>query len=64
MPELQAVNVRISRVRGLLRLAITAETPRNLSFLSRDFPGAKIDCDEGEWSCLLILGREEDHETL
>lgn len=64
LPELQAVNVRISRVHGLFRLAITAETPRDLSFLSQDFPGAEFDCDEGEWSCLLILGREEDHEIL
>lgn len=64
MPELQAVNVRISRVRGLLRLAITAETSKDLSFLSRDFPGAELGRDKGEWSCLLKLGEEGSHEIL
>lgn len=56
--------MRISRVRGLLRLAITAETSKDLSFLSRDFPGAELERDEGEWSCLLKLGEEGSHEIL
>lgn len=57
LPELSSVNVRISRVQGTLRIAMTVETPRDLSALSRAFPGAEVDGDEGEWSCLLMLGK-------
>ena len=57
LPELSSVNVRISRVQGPLRMAMTVETPKDLSVLSRDFPGAEVDWDGGEWSCLLTLGK-------
>ena len=57
LPELSSVNVRISRVQGPLRIAMTVETPKDLSVLPQDFPGAEVDWDGGEWNCLLTLGK-------
>ena len=41
LPELSSVNVRISRVQGPLRIAMTVETDKDLSVLFQAFPGAE-----------------------
>ena len=56
LDSMRSVNVRISRIGGRRRIAVTLECEAELSALARDYPGAEIDNDEGEWTCLLTLG--------
>lgn len=56
LDSLRSVNVRISRFGGRRRIAVTLECEAELSALARDYPGAELDNDEGEWTCLLTLG--------
>lgn len=56
LDSLRSVNVRISRIGGRRRIAVTLECEAELSALARDYPGAELDNDEGEWTCLLTLG--------
>lgn len=35
---------------------MTLECEAELSALARDYPGAELDNDDGEWTCLLTLG--------
>ena len=56
LDSLRSVNARISRIGGRRRIAVTLECEAELSALARDYPGAELDNDEGEWTCLLTLG--------
>ena len=56
LDSMRSVNVRISRIGGRRRIAVTLECEAELSALARDYPGAELDNDEGEWTCLLTLG--------
>ena len=60
--ELEAVNVRIARPRGLLRITVSLDTRRDLSVIKRKYPLAQIDTDDGEQTLILPLESDGGEE--
>lgn len=56
--ELEAVNVRLARPCGLLRVTVSLDTRRDLSEITHKYPSAKIDTDDGEQTLVLPLESE------
>ena len=53
--ELEAVNVRLARPCGHLRVTVSLDTGRDLSAILHRYPSAKIDTDDGEQTLVLPL---------
>ena len=60
--ELEAVNVRLARPRGLLRITVSLDTRRDLSVIKRKYPLAQIDTDDGEQTLILPLESDGGEE--
>ena len=60
--ELEAVNVRLTRPHGLLRVTVSLDTRRDLSAIKRKYPLAQIDTDDGEQTLILPLESDGDEE--
>ena len=60
--ELEAVNVRLARPCGHLRVTVSLDTGRDLSAIKRKYPLAEIDTDAGEQTLVLPLESEGGEE--
>lgn len=60
--ELEAVNVRLARPRGLLRITVSLDTRRDLSAIKHKYPSAEIDTDDGEQTLILPLESDGGEE--
>ena len=60
--ELEAVNVRLARPRGLLRITVSLDTRRDLSAIKRKYPFVQIDTDDGEQTLILPLESDGGEE--
>lgn len=55
LDSLRSINVRLVRLNGCLRIAISAECAADLSALQKNYPMGEFDRDADEWTCLLAL---------
>ncbi len=60
--ELEAVNVRLARPCGHLRVTVSLDTGRDLSVILHRYPSAKIDTDDGEQTLVLPLASDGGDE--
>ena len=60
--ELEAVNVRLARPRGLLRVTVSLDTRKDLSAIKHKYPSAEIDTDDGEQTLILPLESDGGEE--
>ena len=60
--ELEAVNVRLTRPRGLLRVTVSLDTRKDLSAIKHKYPFAEIDTDDGEQTLILPLESDGGEE--
>ena len=60
--ELEAVNVRLTRPHGLLRVTVSLDTRKDLSAIKHKYPSAEIDTDDGEQTLLLPLESDGGEE--
>lgn len=60
--ELEAVNVRLARPYGLLRVTVSLDTRRDLSEIKHKYPSAEIDTDDGEQTLILPLESDGGEE--
>lgn len=60
--ELEAVNVRLTRPYGLLRVTVSLDTRKDLSAIKHKYPSAEIDTDDGEQTLILPLESDGGEE--
>ena len=60
--ELEAVNVRLTRPHGLLRVTVSLDTRKDLSAIKHKYPSAEIDTDDGEQTLILPLESDGGEE--
>ena len=60
--ELEAVNVRLTRPYGLLRITVSLDTRKDLSAIKHKYPSAEIDTDDGEQTLILPLESDGGEE--
>ena len=60
--ELEAVNVRLTRPHGLLRITVSLDTRKDLSAIKHKYPSAEIDTDDGEQTLILPLESDGGEE--
>lgn len=60
--ELEAVNVRLARPYGLLRVTVSLDTRKDLSAIKHKYPSAEIDTDDGEQTLILPLESDGGEE--